>query len=61
MLKRFLKVIEKFVLSAILIYAYDSFNIFSSGIIPINFFTILIVTFFGVPGLLCLILFSFLI
>ena len=38
---------------------YDSFNVFSVGIVPINFLTLLVVSFFGIPGLFLLVLFSF--
>lgn len=61
MLKTIFKLLEKIVFSAVLIYAYDTFNIFSFGIIPINVINVLLVTFFGIPGLLCLIIFSFVI
>jgi len=61
MLKKVFKFIKNFILSGVLLYAYDSFNVFSSGIIPINMLTLFIVTIFGIPGLLCLIFFSFII
>ena len=53
--------LKRFIVSGIVLYAYDSFNIFSNGLIPINFITLFIVTFFGFPGLFVLILFSFII
>lgn len=61
MFYKFRNMIKRFIFSAVLIYAYDSFNIFSIGIIPINFINIGIVIIFGLPGLLFLIIFSFII
>ena len=61
MLKKVFLLVRKFVLAGLLLYAYNSINIFSRGIIPINVINLLIVTLFGVPAIFCLILFSFLI
>ena len=61
MLKKIIKILERLVFSTVLIYAYDTFNISSFGIIPINYINVLFVTIFGISGLLCLILFSFII
>ena len=61
MLKKIIKLLERFVFSAVLIYTYDTFNISSFGIIPINIINVVFVTIFGIFGLLCLILFSFVI
>jgi hypothetical protein len=61
MLKKVFNICKKFVLAGLLLYAYNSINVFSGGVVPINFITLFLVTLFGVPALFCLILFSFLI
>lgn len=61
MLKKLFLLCKKVVLAGVLLYAYNSINLFSRGVVPINFITLMLITFFGVPGLFCLILFSFLI
>ena len=61
MLKKLLIFGKRLVLGGILLYTYNSINVFSYGIVPINFITLLLVTIFGIPALFCLVLFSFLI
>ena len=61
MLKKIFFVGKKIVVAGLLLYAYNSINVFARGIVPINFFTLLLVTIFGIPALFCLVLFSFLI
>ena len=59
MINKLFLALKKIIISALLLYAYDSFNVFSVGIVPINFLTLLVVSFFGIPGLFLLVLFSF--
>lgn len=61
MLKKLFFLCKRVVVAALLLYAYNSINVFSRGIVPINFITLLLVTVFGIPALFCLVLFSFLI
>ena len=59
MINKFFLILEKVIVSAILIYTYDSLIFFSNHMIPINFINISLVSFFGIIGLFYLILFSF--
>ena len=52
------RLFKRFVLAILLIYAYDVFSVSLGISIPINFTTILLVSFFGVPALVCLVLLS---
>lgn len=61
MLKKLFSLGKKIVVAALILYAYNSINVFSRGVVPINFITLSLVTVFGIPALFCLILFSFLI
>lgn len=61
MLKRLFLLGKRIVLAGLLLYAYNSINISSLVVVPINYMTLLLVTVFGVPALFCLVLFSFLI
>ena len=52
------KLIKKVIFSSILIYSFDVFAPSLNIVIPINFFTILLVVLFDIPAMLCLIIFS---
>lgn len=58
-MKRVFNLIRKIILSAIIIYAYDSIALPMNIIIPINAVTVLLVSLFGIPAMFGLILFSF--
>ncbi len=58
MIIKFFHIIKKVILAALFIYSFDVFAISLNLSIPINFFTILLVTFFDVPAMFCLVLFS---
>ena len=60
MLKKFLVLLEKIIISVLLIYAYNKLSLPLNIIIPINLITIFLVTLFGIPSILMLILFSLL-
>ena len=52
------KLLKKFVFSCFFIYSFDVLAVSFHFSIPINFVNILLVSFFGVPGMIGLILFS---
>ena len=60
MLKKFLVLLEKIIISVLLIYAYNKLSLPLNIIILINLITIFLVTLFGIPSILMLILFSLL-
>ena len=60
MLNKFLVILEKIIISVLLIYAYNKLSLPLNIIIPINLITIFLVTLFGIPSILMLILFSLL-
>ena len=60
MFNKFLKLIKKFIVAVLLIYAYNKMSISMGIFIPMNIFTILLVTFCGLPSIIMLVLFSFL-
>lgn len=57
-MKRLFDLLKKFILAILFIYAYNKIAIPSSLFIPMNMYTILLVTFCGVPSIIMLILFS---
>ena len=59
MINKFFLILSKFILSAILIY---SFNVVVSSLdlfIPINFINIVLIYLFDFVGMICLLIFSF--
>lgn len=58
MLKKVFNLIKKFILAVLLIYAYNKMTLPLDLFIPMNIFTILLVTFCGIPSIIMLILFS---
>ena len=56
MVSIFFHFLKKFILAAVFIYFFDIF--FESFYIPINFFTVVLVSLFDIPAIGCLILFS---
>ncbi len=58
MLKKLINLIKKFIFAVLLIYAYNKMTLPMDLFIPMNLFTILLVTFCGIPSLIMLILFS---
>ena len=50
--------IKKIILSAFILYGYNLIAVNFNITIPINFYTLLFVTFFGSPALIALILFK---
>ena len=58
MLKKVFNLIKKFILAVLLIYAYNKMTLPLDLFIPMNVFTILLVTICGIPSIIMLILFS---
>ena len=58
MLKKFFNLVKKFVVAVLLIYAYNKMTLPMDLFIPMNIFTVLLVTFCGIPSIIMLILFS---
>ena len=58
MLKKLFCFVKRFIVAVLLIYAYNKIAFPSSLYIPMNIFTILLVTFCGVPSIIMLVLFS---
>ncbi len=55
-----LKFLKKVIASAVFLYAYNSLTFSINVVVPINFFNLLLVSFFGLPAMFGLIFFSFL-
>lgn len=56
-MKYVLNFVKKFILSFLLLYTYNKLTLPFDLIIPINFVTLLLVTFFGIPAIIMLVLF----
>jgi len=55
MIKKTFKIIKKIILSIFLLYGYNLIGQSIGMIIPINIYTVLLITFFGIPALLAFI------
>ncbi len=55
MLKKIIKLIQKIVISFILLYAYNVFAVSYNMVIPINYYTLGMLILFDIPGLVSLI------
>jgi len=58
MIKKILNVIKKIILAVLLIYIYNTMTLPLDLFIPMNIFTILLVSVCGIPSVIMLILFS---
>ena len=58
MFSKIFDLIKKFIVAVLLIYAYNKMSIPIDMFIPMNIFTILLVTLCGLPSIVMLILFS---
>ena len=58
MIKKIFNIIKKFIVAVLLIYAYNKMTLPLDIFIPMNIFTILLVTFCGIPSIIMLVLFS---
>ncbi|MCI6712882.1 MAG: pro-sigmaK processing inhibitor BofA family protein [Bacilli bacterium] len=60
MFKRIFVVLKKIVLSILFIYTYNKLTLPLDIVIPINVFSVSLVSLFGIPSIIMLILFSLL-
>ena len=58
MINKIFSLIKKFIVAVLLIYAYNKMSMPIDMFIPINIFTILLVTFCGLPSIVMLVVFS---
>ena len=58
MIKKIFSLIKKIVVAVLLIYAYNKMTLPMNLFIPMNVFTILLITFCGIPAIIMLIFFS---
>ena len=58
MINKIFILIKKFVVAVLLIYAYNKMSMPIDTFIPMNIFTIMLVTFCGLPSIVMLVLFS---
>ena len=58
LVNKILCLVKKIIVAVLLIYAYNKMALPLNVLIPMNIFTILLVTFCGVPSILMLVLFS---
>lgn len=58
MIRKLFVLIKKFIVAVLLIYAYNKIALPSNLFIPMNMITILLVTVFGIPSIIMLVLFS---
>ena len=58
MINKIFNLIKKFIVAVLLIYAYNKMSMPIDMFIPMNIFTIMLVTFCGLPSIIMLVLFS---
>ena len=58
MINKIFNLIKKFIVAVLLIYAYNKMSMPIDTFIPMNIFTIMLVTFCGLPSIVMLVLFS---
>ena len=58
MINKLFSLIKKFIVAVLLIYAYNKMSMPIDTFIPMNIFTIMLVTFCGLPSIVMLVLFS---
>ena len=58
MLKKIFNILKKIILAVLLIYVYNKMTLPLNIFLPMNVFTILLVTVCGIPSIIMLILFS---
>ncbi len=54
---RYFWILKKIIVGMILIYSFNSFGVLMNFVIPINFFTVLLVSIFDISAVFCLFLF----
>ena len=60
MIKKIFCLLKKFIVAVLLIYAYNKMTLPLDIFIPMNIWTVLLVTFCGIPSIFMLILYSLL-
>lgn len=60
-MKKVFNLLYKVVLSAFVLYGYNFIAVNFNAVVPINFFTLLLVFFLGAPGMVGLVLFRILV
>lgn len=58
MFKIVFKFLKKIIMAAVLLYAYNRFAVSFNAVIPINFITIFIVAYLGIPAIFGIIIFD---
>lgn len=58
MIKKLFNVVKKIIISVLLIYAYNKMSLSMNLFIPMNFFTILLISCCGIPAIIMLVMFS---
>ncbi len=53
---RYFWILKKIIIGMILIYSFNSFGVLMNFVIPINFFTVLLVSIFDISAVFCLFL-----
>ena len=53
---RYFWILKKIIVGMILIYSFNSFGVLMNFVIPINFFTVLLVSIFDISAVFCLFL-----
>lgn len=61
MFKKIMKFIKKIIVSMIIIFAYNKISFSLNAMIPINLITIILVSLFGIPAIVMLVVFYLLI
>ena len=61
MFKKIMKFIKKIIVSMIIIFAYNKISFSLNAMIPINLITIILVSFFGIPAIIMLVVFYLLV
>ena len=59
-MKKIMCFIKKVIIAAIILFTYNRFAISFDAVIPINIITIILVSFFGIPVIISLIIFGYL-
>lgn len=58
MLKKLFVFLKRIIFAFLFLYAYNKFGISFNAFVPINIFTVILVSMFGLPGLFGLIIFK---
>lgn len=61
MFKKIMKFIKKIIVSMIIIFAYNKISFSLNAMIPINLITIILVSLFGIPAIVMLVVFYLLV